>query len=151
MRTILCIFFVLSLFSCTTQKKSSFETNKQHFDAPLIESNPVQLLVEQKCYSCHDPKSQSHANIIAPPLAAIKKKYKKTYASKELFVSKFSAFILNPTEKETIGPTHKFGLMPKIILTTEEAKSIANYVYHTALPYPKWLPKHWEEKHEGKF
>lgn len=127
------------------------EVNKTTIEVSKTDSNPAQLLLTKKCYTCHNPESDSHDNIIAPPLTAIKKKYKKTYKSKALFVSEFSAFILNPTEEKAIGPTHKFGLMPKIEINKLEAETIANFVYQTALPYPDWLPQHWEEKHEGKF
>ena len=74
------------------------------------------LILTNTCYACHNPKSNSHDNMLAPPLAGIKNKYLKTYPTKDLFVAQVSDYIFNPTQENALmkGPIKRFGLMPKI-------------------------------------
>jgi hypothetical protein len=72
-------------------------------------------LMKLNCYACHNPKSTSHDNIIAPPLVATKYRYKKSYPEREDFIQNMTAFIANPTKENALmrGPVKRFGVMPE--------------------------------------
>lgn len=127
--------------------QSSFVT----FD-PLIEITPNPklgpaeqvedglTLLQKHCYTCHNPKSKSHDEIIAPPLWGMKKHYLEAYPAKMAFEKAMFNFIQNPTEEKALmkGPIKRFGLMPKPAVSTEDLQKIVSYIYANELENPAW-------------
>lgn len=101
------------------------------------------------CYSCHSPKSKSHDDMLAPPLAGIKYKYSRTYQDKTLFVSRMADFVNNPSKSNAMmkGPVRRFGLMPKVSLSKDEINELCLFIYEHELETPAWFPDHFEEQH----
>lgn len=148
---ILGILLTILSVSCTSSEKTDLNLDSELKVNKVVVTSKTLSLIESKCYSCHSPNSASHDDILAPPLAAIKRKYLNTYPTEQEFVAKMFSFLANPTEEKAIGPVKRFGLMPKQELTDKEAKDISGYIFKEELAYPAWLPQHWKEKHKGNF
>lgn len=114
---------------------------------PTVEE--VQQLLQTTCYACHNPKSASHDQMLAPPLVGIKQRYSREYTSRESFVEHLSAFVQAPSEAAALmkGPIRRFGLMPKTALTKQQIIAVAEYIYDHKLEAPEWFPEHFQEKH----
>ncbi|MDF1698071.1 MAG: c-type cytochrome [Saprospiraceae bacterium] len=106
-------------------------------------------LLTTHCFACHNPNSESHDDMLAPPMAGIKYKYTKLYPNEELFIAQMSEFIHNPTQENAVmkGPVRRFGLMPKTTLSKVEIQELVKFIYHNELETPKWFPAHFEEQH----
>lgn len=63
----------LLLSSCTDSKKEVKQIEKDGGIASLTEDEGLKLM-QQNCYACHSVVSKSHDKIIAPPMAAIKRR-----------------------------------------------------------------------------
>lgn len=148
------MFFVL-IFACTNEPKNK---NQQLTKNEIRDINNITSLHEVDatnilkvhCYSCHNPKSESHDNILAPPLAGIKYKYKQLYSDRAEFIGKMSDFIIHPSEENAVmkGPVRRFGLMPKTTLINQkEVHEIVAFIYDNPLEYPEWFPQHFKEQH----
>ncbi|MBT8221248.1 MAG: cytochrome c [Bacteroidia bacterium] len=120
--------------------------------AALSEAEGMQLL-ETHCFACHSPKSVSHDEMLAPPLAGIKHRYKTLYPDRNTFISRMTAYISKPSEENAVmrGPVRRFGLMPPTTLEEEKIRELTAFIYDNSLPAPKWFPKHFEEKHGEKW
>jgi len=132
----------------------SFMANKENSPSPQI-TNQEQVedgltLLKKHCYVCHNPNTNSHDDIIAPPLAGIKKHYANTYPEKEDFSQAMIEFIKNPSTEKSLmkGPVKRFGLMPKPAVTDEEIIQIVLYIRDSELEKPKWFDAH-EKGHGG--
>ena len=96
---------VMFLLSCNNSPKnvnrvlSDLEENSIK-EIKVLSKSEGDLILTNTCYACHNPKSTSHDNMLAPPLAGIKNKYLNTYPTKELFVTQMSDYIFNPTEEK---------------------------------------------------
>lgn len=109
-------------------------------------------LLERNCYLCHNPKSKSHDEIIAPPLWGVKKHYLEAFPDEKEFKSAMLSFILNPKEETAVmkGPIKRFGLMPKPAVSEEDLKKIIAYIYENELENPAWhIEKDNQEKGKG--
>jgi cytochrome c553 len=110
-----------------------------------IESKSVALpapeQLKNNCYICHNPNAPSHDAIIAPPLAAVKMRYKRQYQTKVEFVNNMTEFLLNPKKENAImyGAVDRFGIMAKSVLDEKTIREIVEYVYSTELEEPPWL------------
>mgnify|MGYP000235821493 CR=1 FL=1 len=69
----------------------SIENNKEQ----VLQTHPGKKIMETECYICHNPKA-SEANMIAPPMIAIKTFYKGENTTK-----KFDCFITAHTMRFT--------------------------------------------------
>jgi len=146
------------LFSCN-RKPENFNRNlstEQKIAIQNIPSIPGEVglnNLKTSCYSCHNPNSVSHDNMLAPPLAGIKYKYKKLYPTEELFIAQMSDFLDNPTIENSVmkGPVKRFGLMPKTTLTKIQIQELVKFIYNEELEVPKWFPEHFEEQHNIKW
>ncbi len=109
--------------------------------------------LKNNCYSCHNPNAVSHHNMLAPPLAGIKYKYKKLYPSEELFIAQMTDFLVNPTKANSVmkGPVNRFGLMPKTNLQKKQIQELVKYIYNNELEHPKWFEVHFDGKHNTKW
>ncbi|PKR81814.1 hypothetical protein CW751_00290 [Brumimicrobium salinarum] len=154
-KIILLLTSSILLFSSCKRKSENTSNVLGAEEIPEIQSiNTLQKseglnLLKNNCFSCHNPNSESHDNMLAPPLAGIKHKYKQLYTTEELFIAQMSDFVNNPTKENSImkGPVKRFGLMPKTPLKKSEIQEIVKFIYKTELPKPKWFKEHFEEKH----
>jgi mono/diheme cytochrome c family protein len=107
-------------------------------------------LLKKHCYACHNPNTNSHDDIIAPPLAGIKKHYFDAYPEKEDFSKAMIEFVKNPSSEKSLmkGPVKRFGLMPKPAVTDQEIQQIVTYIRDSELEKPKWFDEH-EKGHGG--
>lgn len=149
------ITILILIFSILTIEMESIEKSAP---APIQLStsseqiNPGLELLERHCYICHNPKSKSHDEIIAPPLWGMKKHYLEAYPAKEDFENAMLSFIQNPTEEKALmkGPIKRFGLMPKPAVSKEDLQKIVAYIYSNELENPQWhIEKDNEEKGKG--
>lgn len=98
------------------------------------------VLLQKHCYACHNPKSKSQDEIIAPPLWGMKKHYLEAYSEKADFEKAMMEFIQNPTEEKALmkGPIKRFGLMPKPAVSSEDLQKIVSYIYANEIENPEW-------------
>ncbi|MBL6445389.1 c-type cytochrome [Fulvivirga sp. 29W222] len=129
----------------TNDKKSEISSKNQ------IENNSSEAsnLLLANCYVCHNPNTDSHDEIIAPPLAGIKMRYMNETTDKEEFINLMSNFVFNPNEESALmaGPVMRFGIMPKTKLGEDDIRKIVTYIYENDLDEPSWFKEHKERKH----
>ncbi|MFK7937148.1 MAG: cytochrome c [Saprospiraceae bacterium] len=106
-------------------------------------------LLKTNCFACHNPQSNSHEDMLAPPLAGIKYKYQQHYPERTNFIAKMSDFVHTPTKENAImkGPVRRFGLMPPVPLQLEQIRQISAFIYDNKLEIPDWFSDHFEEQH----
>jgi cytochrome c553 len=106
------------------------------------------VLLQSKCYSCHNPTSPEDSRL-APPMFAVKKHYLKAYQDEASFVNAFTAYVQQPSKEKALmqGAVEKFGVMAAVQFPEEEIKAIASYIYQNDLPKPKWFDEHEKHKH----
>ncbi|WP_282124433.1 c-type cytochrome [Algibacter mikhailovii] len=112
---LMIVLIALVLYGCNNKPNNlSKELNNEEqmeIKAIMSISNKDGLsMLQTNCYSCHNPNSESHDNMLAPPLAGIKYKYKKLYKTEELFIAQMSDFIDKPTKENAVmkGPVRRF-------------------------------------------
>lgn len=106
--------------------------------------------LKMNCYSCHNPASTSHDDMLAPPLAGIKYKYSTLYPEREVFIAQMSDFIIAPTKENAVmkGPVRRFGLMPKTAMTDDDIYALVAFIYDNKLEVPSWFPDHFADQHD---
>jgi hypothetical protein len=137
-----------SSFGCqNTTKETAAVSEETIAVVNTINIDKVPQLLASNCYICHDPKSNSHDELIAPPLAGIKNRYLKASNDKADFVTKMTSFVDNPTEEAALmkGPIKRFGLMPKTALDKEQIEAIVTYIHDNEIPAPSWFEEHEKE------
>lgn len=147
----LLILLAVIVFSCDTSKKQLVVSeNKvaQSIDDTLVENKGL-LLLQQKCYACHSITSKSHDEIIAPPMVAVKRRYKMSYTTEDEFVNAVTNWVLHPKEENALmrGAIANFNVMHQQPFNSEEIISIATYMYQNELEKPIWFQKHFNEEH----
>lgn len=154
LKNILLIATVILIYSCSDNpQKSNQSKNTESKIETSSENNQngeALALLKTNCYACHNPYSNSHDNILAPPMVAVKYKYKKTYDSRDEFISKMVSFVVEPSKDNAImkGPIKRFGLMPAIpTLKEDQAKEIVSYIFDNNIEKPEWFAEHFEEEH----
>jgi cytochrome c553 len=154
---IIGLFSAILLFSCSNESNNAIarvekNPNSENSNIPLISSAIALDRLSSNCYACHNPNSESHDDILAPPLAGIKHKYKKQYPNEQEFIAQMSGFIDLPTKEKALmkGPVKRFGVMPKTTLSKTEIQELVKYIYNNPLESPEWFAKHFEEKHGEK-
>lgn len=107
--------------------------------------------LKMNCYSCHNPASGSHDDMLAPPLAGIKYKYSTLYPEREVFIAQMSDFIIAPTKENAVmkGPVRRFGLMPKTTMTDDDIYALVAFIYDNKLEVPDWFPEHFADQHDA--
>lgn len=142
------IFTFAILTACSNNKN-----NKNLVKTVAIQSSTSEgyKLLQQHCYACHSINSKSHNDIIAPPMVAIKKRYKMSYASEKEFVAAFTNWTLNPTDDNALmfGAIQNFNVMPKMPFKKEEMVKIATYVFNNELEKPDWFQNHYNEEYSN--
>lgn len=136
------------------------QTKKEYNKVDLTSANDEKItlanqesegytLMKNNCYACHNPNAESHDNIIAPPFAAVKRRYGMQYSSKEEFTNAVVNWVQNPSEKDALmrGAVTQFKVMLKMDLDTETLQKIGDYMYENTLEQPKWFEAHSKEMH----
>ena len=108
--------------------------------------------MKNNCYACHNPNTESHGDILAPPFKAVKMHYNREYDTKEDFVKAIVNWVQNPEEDKALmfGAVKRFKVMPKLPLPTKNLEKIANYIYDNDVEEPKWMEEHMKEHKGGK-
>ncbi len=117
-----------------------------------LSSVDAKSFLKTNCFACHNPQSTSHDDMLAPPLAGIKYKYKTMYPDRTTFISRMSDYIESPSKENTLmkGPIKRFGIMPKSPLAKSEITAITAYIYDNPLEIPDWFEEYFEDKHDKK-
>ena len=159
-KTLFYSFFipVIILLGCNSEPANKNEKVSEE-DVSVIENltffNQEEGLASLKtnCYSCHNPQSTSHDQMLAPPLAGIKFKYQNHYPERSEFIIKMSNFVHSPTTENAVmkGPVRHFGLMPKGPLELNEIRKIVAFIYDNKMDVPEWFNDHFEEQHGKKW
>lgn len=142
---LLTIILVLIFVSCNTKSEKP-----EGIIPNTINENPEEAyaLMTNNCYLCHSPNAAEGDGRIAPPMVAIKARYKdKAEYSKEEFINAISAFVENPTEDKALmyGAVRKFGVMPKQAFQDSVVRKIAAFIYDYKIEEPEWFQEHWRE------
>ena len=106
-------------------------------------------LKKNHCYICHSPESSSHDEIIAPPMAAVKMRYKMSHESEQEFVDAIVTWTMNPNEESALmkGAIDRFKVMPKQLFDENQMQQLALYMYQNDLGEPTWFAAHQKEMH----
>lgn len=97
-------------------------------------------LFQQKCSSCHmttKPTPQQQSQMVAPPIMGVMFHIKQKFQNKADAIDFIIDYTLNPSKEKALCPSVKrFGLMPsqKNMVTIDELKAIASYIYDTFPP-----------------
>jgi len=147
------------VFSCGTSNNENAEQSSVAVDTVIETAEVVQLdtisdnymLLKNQCLICHGG-APSHDELIAPPMAAIKWRYKKQYDNKADFVKGVVAWGLNPTEETALmkGAVKEFKVMPKPATKEADLKTIAAFIYDNELEQPEWYKAHFQKMHGKK-
>lgn len=141
---------VASLFSSCNKQKAK---NSKIEISPTteLENTEALILFQQNCYACHSVTTKSHDEIIAPPMAAVKRRYMKEYDSKNDFVKAVVAYASDPKAENAlmVGAVDKFKAMPKQEFTKEDLTKIASYIYDTEIETPEWFEDHFQQNHKN--
>lgn len=140
------------LFSCTENKKVLTNIDQKIPVQKYNKEADAYQLLKTQCYICHSVSSASHDVIIAPPMAAIKMRYSRTYSTEESFVEAVSGWAIDPKVENALmrGAVTKFNVMPKQVYKKEDLEKIALYIYENELEEPEWFAEHEKEMHGNR-
>jgi cytochrome c553 len=145
----------LAIFIISCQNKNKTEITTKI--SPEIENSKTsdsisQLLVDQKCNVCHGFTGKTEAEMIGPPLYAVKRRYLKVSDKKEDFVLNMSNWIKNPQAENALmrSAFETKGLMPHLSYSDEDINEIVNYIYETEMPKPDWFDAHQQTEQQKK-
>jgi hypothetical protein len=145
---ILLIIVVITSIGCSNNKKNK---NIIMETANISIENEGHKLIKQNCYACHSVITKSHDEIIAPPMGAIKRRYKMSYPNEEEFIIAFTNWVMDPKEENALmrGAVSQFNVMPKQPFNKEEIIKIAHYTYNNELEKPDWFQNHFKQEHSN--
>lgn len=112
----------------------------------------MQLYVKH-CISCHGTEGgMDMSKRVAPPVFAVKMHYIGTYSDKDSFVMAIADWLENRDADNSMmrGAVRRFGVMPEVKVTREEAEKIAAYIYEGNLDNPEGFQQHYEDMHGKK-
>ena len=150
---LILIFLIYGLFfSCNEKKKDLTKTDHQISDYQFNKESDAYNLLKTQCYICHSITSASHDEIIAPPMAAIKMRYSRTYRTEESFVEAITTWATDPILENALmrGAVKQFNVMPKQVFKKEDLEKIALYIYENELEVPDWFAEHEKEMHGNR-
>lgn len=139
MKTLICLIPVMFWLSSATVTEpydaSSQKIKSESVSADTVISHPGKILIEQNCYSCHNPEMTGQERL-APPIQMVKMHYMRDFESKDAFVDAIAEWVSEPNEDKSImpGALNRFGLMPPYSISDDEVRLIADYLYETDLP-----------------
>lgn len=136
----------IALLSCNTTKKEEKKSENKVISKEITEGY---TLLKNNCYACHSVISKSHDEIIAPPMVAVKRRYKMAYNSKEDFVKAMVSWAIDPKEEKALmrGAVSQFKVMPKQLFKKEDLTKIAEYIYDNEIEQPAWFGSHFKTMH----
>lgn len=143
---IVATFFIF--ISCNTKIKNEKPTIAAFKGETSIDNLK---LLKQHCYACHSITSKSHDEIIAPPMAAVKRRYLMSYNTEKEFIEAFTSWVLDPKEEHSLmrGAINNFNVMPKQPFKRWEIENIASYVFNNELEQPDWFESHFKKEHSN--
>ncbi|MCZ4318657.1 c-type cytochrome [Aequorivita viscosa] len=150
MKLFVTLFLIILLGSCHN-KHDGYLANAENFtfvEKEIQQKHPGKKLMENNCYSCHNPKT-SEEQMMAPPMVAIKMHYISEDTSKEDFVNAMVAWSKNPSEEKSKmpGAVKKFGLMPYQFYPENTIRQIAEYMFENEVEEPEWFQAHYNKMH----
>lgn len=142
---------LLMIFTSCNKQKTSDDFDKDVTQSTEAENAEGLKLFQQKCYACHSVTTKSHDEIIAPPMAAVKKRYSMQFDNKEDFVNAVVAYAIDPKAENAlmIGAVNKFKAMPKQAFTKDDLTKIATYIYDNEIETPEWFEGHFQQNHKN--
>jgi len=148
-KTIILLVGLTVLISCNKEKKETAKAENISAKTVAKADSEGYDLFKMRCYACHNPKAKSHDAIIAPPMAAVKRRYSMSYKTKDDFVNAVTKWALDPQEGKALmrGAVKQFKVMPKQAFNEEELRKIAEYIYDNEIEQPEWFAEHEEEMH----
>ncbi|WP_372744179.1 hypothetical protein [Lutibacter sp.] len=143
------VMFILLFSSCTNEKKEVKSTELEVAHNNTTEEGLI--LMKQNCYACHSVTSKSHDEIIAPPMAAVKRRYLMTYSAKPEFVEAFTNWVLNPTHENALmrGAVTSFKVMPQMNFKKDDVIEIAEYIFDNEIEKPVWFQSQFNSMHQN--
>jgi len=105
--------------------------------------------LRNNCYACHSVTAKSHDDIIAPPMVAIKRRYKVSYKTKEEFVKAMTSWVIDPIEEKALmrGAVSQFKVMPKQLFDKNDILKISEYIFENEIEKPEWFESQFDEEH----
>jgi len=119
----------------------------------LASDNNGKHLFNKNCASCHGTAGgMDMSKRKAPPVDGVRMHYIGTYADKDSFVMAIADWVEKPNADNSMmrGALRRFGLMPTIKVTRNEAEKIAAYIYDGDLEKTEGFQQHFEERHGKK-
>ena len=153
-KVLFLIAALIMLSSCNNSERTEYTTTQEvkvNSKKHISVTHPGKKLMENKCYVCHNPKSDLKGRI-APPMVAVKSHYMENGISKKDFADAIWGFVKkpNPYKSKMKGAINRFGLMPYQEFKESDIRDIANYMYEYKIDEPEWFKKHIEEESKGK-
>jgi len=138
-------------FSSFTEQITPKTTYKKVVAKTKVQNSEGLRLFQQNCYPCHSVITKSHAEIIAPPMIAVKRRYMMQYSTKDAFVKAVVAYASDPKAENAlmIGAVNKFKAMPKQPFKKEDLRKIATYIYENKIETPVWFEDHFQQNHKN--
>jgi len=144
---IVSFFFI----GCVNGKKETqkVEVEPINISKMIVDEPEGYTLLKNNCYACHSVVTKSHDEIIAPPMIAVKRRYKVSYNSREDFVKAITEWALDPKEENALmrSAVSQFKVMPKQLFKEEDLVKIAEYIYDNDLENPEWFKSHFNSQH----
>lgn len=112
----------------------------------------IQLYIKH-CISCHGTEGgMDMSKRVAPPVFAVKMHYIGTYSDKDSFVMAIADWLetRDADNSMMLGAVRRFGVMPEVKVTRDEAEKIAAYFYEGDLENPIGFEQHYEKQHGKK-
>lgn len=151
---IITILIVLIIsYSCNHKKEPSISDKGSNVtNTPIIDQSESYKLFKDKCYACHSVKSESHDNIIAPPMAAVKMRYLRSYSNREEFINAIVNWAKDPKEENALmyGAVQQFKVMPKQQFYDKDLELIGAYIFDNEIEQPEWFETHFQEEIGGR-
>ncbi len=147
------VIATLFLVSCDkTKQGTKSKTDAIAVNETAADQSEGYTLFKNNCYACHSVTSASHDEIIAPPMVAVKRRYKMNYTSKEAFVDAVVNWSKDPKEEKALmrGAVKQFKVMPTQVFKEEDLQKIAAYIYDNEIEKPEWFEVHFKEEHGGE-
>jgi len=147
---ILVPFFIASCNKKSENKESNLDPIAANKTA--IDQSEGYTLFKNNCYVCHSVTSKSHDEIIAPPMVAVKRRYQRSYNSKESFVDAVVSWTKDPKEENGLmrDAIKQFKAMPKQAFKEGDLVKIAAYIYDNEIERPEWFETHFKNEHGGE-
>jgi len=129
---------MLFIVSCNNRSDNSKQTTTISLEQDL---NALTLL-QDNCFSCHNPDLEIETRV-APPMFKVRNHYYSDNITKDEFVKNIIRFVNQPTEENSVmpGAVRNFGLMPKQTFKEDDLKIIAGYIYSNDLETDEWYAR----------